>query len=115
MFGRFLPLTEEVFHFLSFTSKAGNIRVCCIAEILYESLQNKWQEALKAGLILVDTPEQLTDIIKQYRIGNDGGILRNKKHFAERISTLAENFFLTQDEQSALLGETSNASVAITE
>jgi hypothetical protein len=115
--GNFVPLTADTVRFFSLTPKYVTVKFCCIAEKLCEPMQSILRHSAKNDVIFINRAEQLLPIIQEYRISNDIDIgpLTNGKDFASRISLIADNFFLTEAEQNALLGDKSDESFANTE
>jgi len=105
--GCFETLAVEDMRLFSLVPKGRNVFFCCIIKKWFEFLQIRLLEAVKAGIFVVNSVEQIDDVIKQCRGVKTPVAARQKtedRDFAARIASLADSFFLTQAEQEALLG-----------
>ncbi|MDO8303558.1 MAG: hypothetical protein Q7T18_09980 [Sedimentisphaerales bacterium] len=109
--GCFSAMTAENMRFFSLSPKDKKVSFCCIVQKWSDTMQPSATAAAQAGVIVINTVQQLESIIKQCK-GPEPAAVRPKatgRDFASRIASLADNFFLTQAEQDALLGVNDNA------
>jgi len=117
--GCFTALTAENMRLFSLAPKGKKVSFCCILKKCSDHLQPKAMAAAQAGVFVINDAEHIEIIIKQCR-NTEVAVAKPKtggRDFASRITSLADNFFLTQAEQDALLGVSHNAAtknIAIT-
>jgi hypothetical protein len=103
--GCFAALMVENMRLFSLSPKDKKVFFCCIMEKWFQPLQSSLLAAAKTGVFIVNSAEQIADVIEQCT--NASSIVRQKtggRDFTARIGSLADSFFLTQAEQDALLG-----------
>jgi hypothetical protein len=106
--GCLTALTAENMRLFAVEPEGRQVWFCCMMEKWHEHLHNRFMAAAKAGAYVINNVRQLENVITQCR-GSD--LARsslpekaNGRDFATRIASLADSFFLTQAERSALLG-----------
>jgi hypothetical protein len=103
--GGFTTLAAEDMRLFSLALNGKKVVYCCLIEKWFAHLQTKLAAAARAGVIVINSTEQIENAIKQCQTF-DTAVQQKAigRDFASRIASLADNYFLTQAEHDALLG-----------